>query len=185
MLLSAAPRNIILLPLVFLLGVWVGQSWLNDQQPAGQVKPEEARIRSKSEQRTPFTGAGKITAKSEDNCPDRFGNSSGREPPAQDLSDDVADMIASYNKASSESSALQTESYSFHLNAALESTAAEPSPQSIENDIGKSLEEAGISPEEIPGRVDDVMEMILQNDRQTPAEAYPNIPPDTDIPYTD
>lgn len=184
MFLSAAPRNIILMPLVFLLGVWVGQSWLNDQQPAGQVRPEEAKIRSKSEQRTPFTGGGKITAKSEDSCMDRFGNSPGREPPAQDFSDDMTDMIASYNEGSSDSS-LQAESYSFHLSAALESSAAEPSPQSIENDIGKSLEEAGIAPEEIPGRVDDVMEMILQNDRQTPAEAYPDIPPDTDVSYTD
>jgi hypothetical protein len=184
MLLSAAPRNIILLPLVFLLGVWVGQGGLNDQQPAGQVRPEEARIRSKPEQRTPFAGGGKITAKSEDSCPDRFDNSPGREPPAQDFSDDVTDMFASYNEGSSEPS-LQAESYSFHLNAALESAAAEPSPQSIESDIGKSLEEAGISPEEIPGRVDDVMEMISQNDRQTPAEAYPNIPPDTAVPCTD
>ncbi len=184
MLVSAAPRNIILLPLVFLLGVWVGQSWLNDRQPDGQDKNEEIETRSKSEQRTPFTGGGKITAKSEHSCPDRFDNNPGREPPAQDVSDDVADMIASYNEGSSES-ALQAESYSFHLNAALENSAAEPLPQSIENDIGKSLEEAGISPEEIPGRVDSVMEMILQNDRQTPAEAYPNIPPDTEVPYTD
>ncbi|WAK00970.1 hypothetical protein [Methylobacter sp. YRD-M1] len=184
MFLSAAPRHIIRLPLVFLLGVWVGQSWLNDRQPDGQDKSEEIKTWSKSEQRTPFTAGGKITAKSEDTCMDRSGNSPGREPPAQDFPDDRTDMIASYNEGSSESS-LQAESYSFHLSAALESSAAEPSPQSIENDIGKSLEEAGISPEEIPGRVDNMMEMILQNDQQTPAEAYPDIPPDTDVPGTD
>jgi len=52
MLMSAAHRNVILLPLVFLIGVGVGQSRLIDQQSEGQDKPRRTEIRSELEQRT-------------------------------------------------------------------------------------------------------------------------------------
>lgn len=183
MLLSAALRNIILLPLVFLLGVWIGQNWLNNQQSDDQEKPKGAEIRSKLEQRTPFTGECEGIAKSEDSRMNHFGNRLGRDP-TQDFPDDMIDVIASYDESLSKSYSFQEESYSFQLGVALESSAIEPSPQSIENDISKSLEEAGIPPEEIPIAVEDVMGMILENDQQTP-EAYPCISPDTGVPCTD
>jgi hypothetical protein len=182
MLLSAARLNAILLPLVFLIGVWVGQSWLNEQQSNGQDKPRGAEIWSKLEQRTPFAGKCEVIAKSEDSRMNHFSNRLG--PDTQDIPEDMIDVIASYNESLGESYTFQEESYSFQLGVALENSAIEPSPQSIENDISKSLEEAGIRPEEIPSRVDDVMGMILENDQQTP-EAYPCVSPDTAVPCTD
>jgi hypothetical protein len=216
MLLSAARRNVILLPLAFLIGVWVGQSRLIDQQSDGQDDLRGAEIRSELEQRTPFTGGGEIPAKSEDCRMDHFGNASptaqkpatgtaepvsaksdldnsavideqeedvsqqltgiasGLDPswgnddsePTQEFSD-MTDVLAPPDESWSES-------YSFLEGVALEGTAIEPSPQSMAEDIIRSLEEAGISPEEIPSRVENVMEMILQEDQQT-LEAYPSI----------
>jgi hypothetical protein len=183
MLLSAARLNAILLPLVFLIGVWVGQSWFSDQQSNGQDKPKGAEIWSKLEQRTPFTSKCEVIAKSEDSRMNHFSNRLGPDP-TQDIPEDMIDVIASYNESLGESYTFQEESYSFQLGVALENSAIEPSPQSIENDISKSLEEAGISPEEIPSRIDDVMGMILENDQQTP-EAYPCVSPDTAVPCTD
>ncbi|MGJ0485419.1 MAG: hypothetical protein ACR65R_12965 [Methylomicrobium sp.] len=183
MLLSAALRNIILLSLVFLIGVWIGQNWLNNQQSDGQEKPKGAEIRSKLEQRTPFTNECEVIAKSEDSRMNHFSNSLDRDP-TQDFPDDMIDVIASYNESLSESYSFQEESYSFQLGVALESSAIEPSPQLIENDISKSLEEAGIPPEKIPIAVEDMMGMILENDQQTP-EAYPCISPDPGVPCTD
>jgi energy-coupling factor transporter ATP-binding protein EcfA2 len=183
MLLSAARLNAILLPLVFLIGVWVGQSWLNEPQSNGQDKPRGAEIQSKLEQRTPFTGKCEVVAKSEDSRMNHFSNRLGPDP-VQDIPEDMIDVIASYNKSLGESYSFQEESYSFQLGVVLENSAIEPSPQSIENDISKSLEEAGIPLEEIPSKVDDVMEMILENDQQTP-EAYPCVSPDTAVSCTD
>lgn len=183
MLLSAARLNAILLPLVFLIGVWVGQSWFNEQQSNGQDKPRGAEIRSKLEQRTPFTGKCEIIAKSEDSRMNHFSNRIDPDP-TQDIPEDMIDVIASYNESLGESYTFQEESYSFQLGVALENSAIEPSLQSIENDISKSLVEAGVPPEEIPNRVDDVMGMILENDQQTP-EAYPCVSPDTAVPCTD
>jgi hypothetical protein len=221
MLLSAAHRNVILLPLVFLIGVWVGQSRLIDQQSDGQDNPRGAEIQSELEQRTPFTGGGEVLAKSEDNCIDHFGNKLGNaSPTAQKNASGTAESVSA--KSDLDNSAVideqegdvsqqqltgiasgldpswenddseptqefsdmtdvlappdesWSESYSFLEGIALEGSAIEPSPQSIEEDIIRSLEEAGISPEEIPNRVENVMGMILQEDQQTP-EAYPSI----------
>ena len=213
MLLSAACRNVILLPLVFLIGVWVGQSQLNDQQSDGQDNPRGAEIRNELEQRTPFTGGGKVLAKSEDSCMDHFGNKLGNASPmAQKPAGGVAENqqvgdisrqptgIASSldpswenndSEPTQESSDMTdvlapsdeswSKSYSFQEGVAPESPAIEPSPQSIEYDITRSLEEAGISPEEIPSRVETVMGMISQKDQQTSA-TYPSISADREVP---
>ena len=167
MLLSAAHRNVILLTLVFLIGVWVGQSRLIDQQSDGQDNPRGAEIQSELEQRTPFTGGGEVLAKSEDNCMDHFGNKLGNASP-------TAQKPASGTAVLAPPDECWSKSYSFLEGVALEGLAIEPSPQSMEEDIIRSLEEAGISPEEIPNRVENVMGMILQEDQQTP-EAYPSI----------
>jgi hypothetical protein len=214
MLLSAARRNVILLPLVFLIGVWVGQSWLNDQQSDGRDNPRGAKIRSELEQRTLFTGGGEIPAKSEDSRMDHFGNRLGNASPTaqkpasgtaedqqagdvsqQQLTGIASDLDPSWENDDSEltpefsdmtdvlapSDENWSESYSFLEGVALEGPAIEPSPQFMEEDIIRSLEEAGISPEEIPSRVENVMGMILQEDQQTP-EAYPSISADRDVP---
>lgn len=211
---SAAHLNVILLPLVFLIGVWVGRSRLIDQQSVGQDNPRGAEIRSKLGQRTPFTGESEVLPKSEDSRKDHFGNRLdnasptaqksasgvaedqqagdvseqqftgiviGHDPswenddsePTQEYSD-MADVRARSDESWSES-------YAFQEGVAPENSAIEPSPQSIENDIITSLEEAGISPEEIPGRVRNVMEMILQKGQQT-SEAYPSISAYKDVP---
>jgi hypothetical protein len=215
--LSAARRNVVLLPLVFLTGVWVGQSRVNDQQPDGRDNPKGAQIRSELEQRTPFTGGGQVLAKREDSCMDHFGNRLGNpSPTAQQPTSSVAEVAEdqqardvsqqqlrgiasgldpSWENDDSEptqefpgmtdvlapSEESWSESLFFQEGVALESSAIEPSPQSIEDDIIRSLEEAGISPEEIPSRVENVMGMILQKDQQTP-EAYPSISTDKDMP---
>lgn len=217
MLLSAVRRNVILLPLVFLIGVWVGQSRPNDQQSDGRDNPRKANIRSELAQRTPFTGGGEVFAKSEDCRMDHFGNKLGNaSPTAQQPAGGIAEVAedqqagdVSQQQLTGKTSGLDpswenddsepthefsdmtdilapsdeswSESYSFQEGVAPESPAIEPSPQSIEDDIIRSLEEAGIYPEEIPSRVENVMGMILQKDQQTP-EAYPSISADRDVP---
>ncbi|MGH8625576.1 MAG: hypothetical protein ACREYC_09980 [Gammaproteobacteria bacterium] len=69
--------------------------------------------------------------------------------PTQEFSD-MTDVLAPPHESWSES-------YSFLEGIALEGHAIEPSPQSMEEDIIRSLEEAGISPEEIPSRIENVM----------------------------
>lgn len=160
---SAAYRNLILLPLVFLIGVWVGQG-----------KPGKTEIRSELEQRT----SEKLTRGTAED--QQIGNVSRRQQhtsiahgldPSWENSEskpinELSDMHAPSNENPSES-------YSSLIDAAQESTAIEPSPQSIEEDIIRSLEEAGIPPEEISNNVENLMEMILHENQQTP-EAYPN-----------
>jgi hypothetical protein len=221
MLLSAAHRNVILLPLVFLIGVWVGKSWLIDQRSDTQNDRRGVEIRSELEQRTPFIGGDKVLAKSEDSRTAHFGNKLGNtNPTAQQPARRIAasgsansargsragsdkqageksgqQLAATASKfdASEENSGnepppglsgirevfdpheeISSASYAFQVESALQSPAIAPSLQSIEGDIIRSLAEAGVSPEEIPSRVGDVMEMILQGNQQTP-EAYPSI----------
>lgn len=189
MLLSAAHRNVILLPLVFLSGVWVGQSRLNDQKSDGQDNPRRAEIRSELERRASRV---EDLAKSGDNKVNHFGNANATaQKPANSIAKSVSANSDLDNSdpswENSETEPIQelsdilapsdengSESYSVQEDVALESTTIEPSPQSIEDDIVRSLEEAGIPTEEIPGRVENVMGMILQENQQTP-EAYPSI----------
>lgn len=214
MRLSAAHLNVILLPLVFVIGVWVGQSRLIDQESVGQDNPRGAEIRSKLEQRTPFTDESEILVKSQDNRKDGVGNGLGNaSPTAQKSATGVAEDqnagdvsgrqftgIASGHDPSWEnddsdptqeyfdmtdvrdpSDESWSESYAFQQRVALENSVIEPSPQSIEADVIRSLEEAGTSPEDISSRVENVMGMILQED-QHKAEAYLSVSGDKDVP---
>lgn len=174
MLLSAAHRNVILLPLVFLIGVWVGQSQIIAQQSEGQDKPRRTEVRSELEQRTSEKLTSGTAADQQEGDVSRqhlTSVASGLDP---SLEKSESESIQEFSDMLAPSDKNRSESYSFLIDAAQESTAIEPSPQSIEDDIIRSLEEAGIPPEEISNNVENLMGMILQEDQQPP-EAYPRI----------
>jgi len=174
MLMSAAHRNVILLPLVFLIGVGVGQSRLIDQQSEGQDKPRRTEIRSELEQRTSEKLTSGTAADQQEGDVSRqqlTSVASGLDP---SLENSESEPIQEFSDILAPSDENPSESYSFLIDAAKENTAIEPSPQSIEDDIIRSLEEAGIPSEEISNNADNLMGMILQEDQQT-TEAYPNI----------
>jgi len=176
LLMSAAYRNLILFPLVFLIGVWVGQNSLIDQQSEGQGKSGRTEFRSEElEQRTSeklTRGTAKDQQAGDVSRQQQLTSiASGLDPSWENSESEpfkeLSDMLAQSNENPSES-------YSSLINAAQKNTAIEPSPQSIEDDIVRSLEEAGIPPEEITNNVENLMGMILHEDQQT-SETYPNI----------
>ncbi|MDD5412603.1 MAG: hypothetical protein PHF31_14525 [Methylobacter sp.] len=159
---SAAYRNLILLPLVFLIGVWVGQG-----------KPGMTKIRSELEQRTSEQLTRGIAEDQQAGDVSRQQLASivrALDPSWENSESKPINELSDMHVPSNEN---PSESYSSLIDAAQESTAIEPSPQSIEEDIIRSLEEAGIPSEEISNNVENLMEMILHENQQTP-EAYPN-----------
>jgi len=171
---SAAYRNLILFPLVFLIGVWVGQNSLIDQQSEGQGKSGRTEFRSELEQRTSeklTRGTVKDQQAGDVSRQQLTSIASGLDPSWENSESEpikeLSDMLAQSNENPSES-------YSSLIDAAQKNTAIEPSPQSLEDDIVRSLEEAGIPPDEITNNVENLMGMILHEDQQT-SETYPNI----------
>jgi len=175
LLMSAAYRNLILFPLVFLIGVWVGQNSLIDQQSEGQGKSGRTEFRSELEQRTSeklTRGTVKDQQAGDVSLQQQLTSIASDLDPSWENSEsepikELSDMLAQSNENPSES-------YSSLIDAAQKNTAIEPSPQSLEDDIIRSLEEAGIPPEEITNNVENLMGMILHEDQQT-SETYPNI----------
>lgn len=174
MFLPAAHRNVILLPLIFLIGVWIGQSRLIDWSSEEQASPKKSVIRSELEQRTSekHVSSTAVAEQQEADLSLPLTNTATCPEPAIDHSEsepiyEFSDMLVPVDENTGES-------YSFLLDTAQEGTSIEPSPESITDDIIRSLEETGIPPEEVSNNVENLMGMILQVHQQTP-EAYPSI----------
>jgi hypothetical protein len=191
MSLSSTQRHAILLPLTFLVGVWVGHGWLKDEQPHSRDDRRGSEIWGGQEQISPFASGNEDRTQAgvsgEGRSLNKLDNSSPITPKPSssgaianrsegDLPVQQSNGTSAMADTGLPSDQKWSEAYSFEDGATPELSTTERSPQYMVNAISSLLEEAGIPSEEIQTSVENLMTM-LQNPEQTP-EAYPGMAAD-------